>query len=49
MEKIELRSLEAVYIYIYIYISRLLEKRSKTNIIRIENNKIAIKPKSKKI
>ena len=44
MEKIELRSLEAVYIYI----SRLLEKRSKRNIIR-ENNKIAIKPKSKKI
>ena len=43
MEKIELRSLEAVYI------SRLLEKRSKTNIIRIENKKIAIKPKSKKI
>ena len=42
MEKIELRSLEAVYI------SRLLEKINKTNII-IENNKIAIKPKSKKI
>ena len=44
MEKIELRSLEAVYIYI----SRLLEKINKTNII-IENKKRAIKPKSKKI
>ena len=49
MNKQELRTLEAVYIYIYIYISRLLEKENKEmNRINIDN-KITVKPKNIKI